>query len=181
MPSQHHASDSCSRPPGHPKSCNGNIMKYLHDMTTTTAVLDRVLHLATLVQADLARFEREAGLTRSRVHLLWVLGETGPTTQQALASALGVTPRNVTGLVDGLVTSGHVTREPHPGDRRATLVTPTALGRRTIEDLVASHADLARRLFGDVPAARLAIFDEVLSATVERFAGLVQAAEGEAR
>ena len=150
-------------------------------MTTPTEVLDRVLHLATLVQADLARFEHERGLTTSRVHLLWVLGETGPTTQQALARALDVTPRNVTGLVDGLVASGHVTREPHPADRRATLVTPTDVGRRTIEDLVASHADLAARLFGDVPAARLATFDEVLSATVERFAGLMDAAVGEAR
>lgn len=142
-------------------------------MTKVTEVLDRVLHLATLVQADLARFEREAGLTTPRVHLLWVLGEAGPSTQQALSGALGVTPRNVTGLVDGLVASGHVTREPHPSDRRATLVTPTPQGARTIRDLVDSHDDLARRLFGDVGPDRLTTFDEVLAATVERFAGLM--------
>jgi DNA-binding MarR family transcriptional regulator len=142
-------------------------------MTEPTAVLDRVLHLAQLVQADLARFEREQGLTTPRVHVLWVLGQSGPSTQQALARALDVTPRNVTGLVDGLVASGHVTREPHPDDRRATLVTPTTLGRETIEGLTSSHDDLARRLFGDVPASRLATFDEVLTATVERFAGLM--------
>jgi DNA-binding MarR family transcriptional regulator len=155
------------------------MVKYIHYMTETTDVLDRVLHLATLVQADLGRFEREQGLTTPRVHLLWVLGESGPSTQQALSAALGVTPRNVTGLVDGLVASGHVSREPHPDDRRATLVTPTALGVRTIGDLVASHADLAQRLFGDVPAAALATFDQVLSATVERFARLM--VEEEAR
>jgi DNA-binding MarR family transcriptional regulator len=142
-------------------------------MTEPTAVLDRVLHLAQLVQADLARFEREQGLTTPRVHVLWVLGQSGPSTQQALARALDVTPRNVTGLVDGLVASGHITREPHPDDRRATLVTPTTLGRETIEGLTSSHDDLARRLFGDVPASRLATFDEVLTATVERFAGLM--------
>jgi DNA-binding MarR family transcriptional regulator len=148
-------------------------VKYIHHMTETTAVLDRVLHLATLVQSDLARFEREQGLTTSRVHLLWVLGEAGPSTQQALSRALGVTPRNVTGLVDGLVASGHVSREPHPDDRRATLVTPTGLGARTIDDLVTSHVDLAHQLFGDVAPAALATFDEVLTATVERFAGLM--------
>jgi DNA-binding MarR family transcriptional regulator len=143
-------------------------------MDDVTAVLDRVLHLATLVQADLARFEKEQGLTTSRVHLLWVLGQAGPTTQQALARALDVTPRNVTGLVDGLVASGHVTREPHPDDRRAILVTPTALGARTIEDLLGSHADLAQRLFGDVPPDRLAAFVEVLEATTQRFAALME-------
>ena len=143
-------------------------------MIDPTAVLDRVLHLATLVQADLGRFEREQGLTTSRVHLLWVLGASGPSTQQSLATALDVTPRNVTGLVDGLVASGHVTREPHPGDRRATLVTPTELGTRTIEDLVSSHADLAQQLFGDVPDARLAAFAEVLEETTSRFARLME-------
>lgn len=145
-------------------------------MTTPTSVLDRVLHLATLVQADLGRFEREQGLTTARVHLLWVLGETGPSTQQALAAALEVTPRNVTGLVDGLVASGHVTREPHPRDRRAALVTPTGLGTRAINDLVASHAELASQLFGDVAADRLAVFSEVLESTTARFARLMEEA-----
>src|SRR3990170_1411736 len=121
-------------------------------MLDRTAVLDRVLRLASLVQADLGRFEREQGLTTSRVHLLWVLGASGPSTQQSLATALDVTPRNVTGLVDGLVASGHVTREVHPGDRRATLVTPTELGTQSIRDLRDSHDDLARQLFGAVPA-----------------------------
>jgi DNA-binding MarR family transcriptional regulator len=146
-------------------------------MNEMTAVLDRVLLLAHLVQADLARFEREEGLSTARVHLLWVLGATGPSTQQALAQALEVTPRNVTGLVDGLVASGHVTREPHPGDRRATLVTPTPLGAATIEGLTSSHVDLAQRLFDDVPPARLAVFAEVLDETTQRFARLMEEVE----
>ena len=143
-------------------------------MTTPTTVLDRVLHLAMLVQADLTRFERQQGLTTARVHLLWVLGEAGPTNQQSLARALGVTPRNVTGLVDGLVASAHVSREPHPGDRRATLVTPTALGSQVIADLVGSHEDLAHRLFDDVPPERLATFADVLGSTTDRFARLME-------
>ena len=146
-------------------------------MTETTTVLDRVLLLAHLVQADMARFEREEGLTSARVHLLWVLGSTGPSTQQALALALEVTPRNVTGLVDGLVASGHVTREAHPGDRRATLVTPTPRGTSAIEGLTTSHADLAQRLFGDVPTDRLAVFAEVLDETTQRFARLMEELE----
>lgn len=139
-----------------------------------TVALDKVLHLSTLVSSDLSRFEREAGLTTPRVHLLWLLGESGPLTQQSLADALGVTARNVTGLVDGLVASGHVTREPHPHDRRATLVTPTRLGARTIEELVTSHADLARKLFASVPPARLSAFVTTLDETIATFARLME-------
>ena len=150
------------------------MVKYLHHMTQTTAVLDRVLHLAMLVQADLTRFEREQGLTTARVHLLRVLGEAGPSTQRSLAGALGVSPRNITGLVDGLVASGHVSREPHPSDRRATLVTPTPLGSQAFADLTASRVDLAHQLFGDVPPDRLATFTEVLEDTTHRFARLTE-------
>ena len=140
---------------------------------TLTAALDKVLHLSTLVATDLARFERESGLTVPRIHLLWALGITGPSTQQALAKGLDVTPRNVTGLVDGLVASGHVMREPHPTDRRATLVTPTELGRRTIQELQDSHADLAKQLFGRVPARRLAAFVATLDETIATFERLM--------
>jgi DNA-binding MarR family transcriptional regulator len=142
-----------------------------------TGALDKVLRLSELVATDLARFEQESGLTAPRMHLLWLLGLTGPSTQQALSSALDVTPRNVTGLVDGLVASGHVTRQPHPTDRRATLVTPTELGRRTIRDLQDSHTDLAQRLFGAVPGRRLAAFVATLDETIATFERLMAEAQ----
>ena len=47
------------------------------------------------------------------------------------------------------------------------------LGTRTVDGLAASHADLAERLFGDVPADRLATFGEVLDETTQRFARLM--------
>lgn len=143
-------------------------------MSDLTAILDKVLHLATLVGADLARFERESGLTTPRIHLLWVLGTAGPCTQRSLATALDVSPRNVTGLVDGLVGSGHVSREPHPTDRRATLVTPTAHGDEVIRSLIDSHQHLALELFGRVPHDRLAAFAATLDETIATFARLME-------
>lgn len=140
---------------------------------SATEALDRILRLSMLVSADLARYERESGLTAARVELLWRLAG-GPTTQRALAAAMEVTPRNVTGLVDGLVASGHVTREPHPTDRRAILVTPTALGSEAIAGLRASHADLARQLFGDLGRDRLAGFITLLDETIARFSALME-------
>ena len=143
-------------------------------MIVLTAVLDKVLHLATLVGTDMTRFQQESGLTTSRAHLLWVLGAAGPGTQQSLAAALGVSARNITGLVDGLVTSGHVTRQTHPTDRRATLVTPTAKGETAIRELRDSHEQLARQLFEQVPAEQLAVFAATLDQTITTFARLMK-------
>lgn len=157
-------------------------MKYLQYMVDRRSrqrtALDRVLALNALLTEDMARFEAEHHLTGPRVHLLWQLGLSGPATQRDLAAALSVSPRNVTGLVDGLVASGHVTREPHPSDRRATLVTLTAAGEHFVADLQASHDDLARRLFGDLSQPRLDHFVEVLDETLGRVARLMEAHAG---
>lgn len=142
--------------------------------TETTTALDRVLYLTTLVSADMARFQAESGLTSARVHLLWILGLSGPGTQQSLAAALDVSARNITGLVDGLVASGHVTREPDPQDRRAKVVTPTALGERTIRELRESHVDLASQLFGELPPEELAAFVATLDQTIATFERLME-------
>ncbi|MET1058334.1 MAG: MarR family transcriptional regulator [Nocardioides sp.] len=150
------------------------MVKYHHYMMRPTDALNRVLELATLVGTDMARFERESGLTASRTHLLWVLGASGPSTQQSLAAALSVSARNITGLVDGLVASGHVSREAHPTDRRATLVTPTANGETAIRELIDSHQHLARQLFGHLPAEQLAAFAATLDETIATFARLME-------
>ncbi|NUT69608.1 MarR family winged helix-turn-helix transcriptional regulator [Pseudarthrobacter sp. C4D7] len=42
-----------------------------------------------------------------------------------LGARLGITSASMTSLVDRLVAAGHVTREPHPSDRRAVLLRPT--------------------------------------------------------
>jgi len=152
------------------------MMKYHLCMADLTATLDKVLRLATMVGADMARFEHESGLTTSRTHLLWVLGDAGPCTQRSLATALGVSARNVTGLVDGLVGSGHVSREPHPSDRRATLVTPTAKGEAVIRSLIDSHEQLARELFGHVPYEQVSVFAATLDETIATFARLMEEA-----
>lgn len=51
------------------------------------------------------------GLTESRAQVMWELQHRGPCTQRVLADALQVTPRTITTLIDGLASSGFVTRE----------------------------------------------------------------------
>jgi DNA-binding MarR family transcriptional regulator len=118
-------------------------------------VLDRLLELTVLLSADMARGLARIGLTTSRVRVVWEVAHRGPSTQRTLSDVLGVAPRTVTGLVDALVDTGFVERRPHPGDRRATLVTLTKHGESVALDLVRGRADLARVLLADVGDRRL--------------------------
>jgi DNA-binding MarR family transcriptional regulator len=137
--------------------------------------LDRVLELAVLVNEDMTQSLAAQGLTASRTHLLWELFHRGPSTQRVLADALKVSPRNVTGLVDGLVVTGFVTREPHPTDRRATLVTLTSHGSSVMVEMKAGQQEFAQLLFGDMPAGELDDLTKGLGVVVERLRGLVTA------
>lgn len=125
-----------------------------HDAVFASA-LDRLILLTLLLNDDMERGLREVGLTPSRTGLLWMLRRLGAVPQKALAEAMRIAPRTVTGLVDGLVTTGFVTREAHPDDRRAFLVTLTAKGTAAIEKLEADQREFGRQLFGHMPAERL--------------------------
>ena len=120
------------------------------------AALGQLLELTVLMNEDLTSSLVADGLTPSRAPMLWHLGQHGPTTQRVLADALGVAPRTVTGLVDSLEETGFVTREPHPSDRRATLVTLTAKGRRLVARWQRGQGEFADLLFGQMPARRFA-------------------------
>ena len=133
------------------------------------ATLDRVLELTVLLSRDMADSLPRQGLTESRAHLVWQLQQRGPCTQATLAADLHVTPRTITALVDGLVDTGFVTREPHPSDRRATLVTFTERGRATAQALVDSHRRLARQLFAELPDDAFEGFDAGLVHVISKF------------
>ncbi len=128
------------------------------------AALGQVLELAILVNDDMTRTLARDGLTPPRAHLLWELHGHGPCTQRVLAEALGVSPRNITGLVDGLEATGFVTREPHPSDRRATLVSFTDQGARAAAKLEAGQREFAELLFAGMPDRR---FDGLVGGLAE--------------
>jgi DNA-binding MarR family transcriptional regulator len=88
-----------------------------------------------------------------------------------LSDALRCTPRNVTGLVDALETARLVRREPHPTDRRATLVTLTDEGHATLAGWASRYEQLADRLFGDVTDGDLARFETTLADVLDRLRG----------
>jgi len=135
---------------------------------TPGEALDQLLELVVLISEDMTQTLARDGLTVPRAHLVWLLHHGGATTQRALADALKVSPRNVTGLVDGLVATGLVTREPHPTDRRATLVSLTDRGASTLAEMDRGHRELATLLFGDMADRQFGSFVDGLGHVLRR-------------
>jgi DNA-binding MarR family transcriptional regulator len=92
--------------------------------------------------------------TYARMRLLCELHREGPQRMADLASALDVTPRNVTTLVDGLEREGTVRRRPHPTDRRATVIELSESAHGAVERSIEHEAAIGKLFETLAPADR---------------------------
>ena len=93
------------------------------------------------------------GLSYTRLQLLQALHCGGPAIMRDLGGQLGVSPRNMTAMVDALEDAQLVVRRPHPTDRRATLVELSPAGARQAEDALGPRLDAIAELFEGFSAA----------------------------
>lgn len=110
-------------------------------MTLVTSIMRAQQLLLARVDATLKPF----GLTFARYEMLTLLSFTreGRMPMASATARLQVHPTSVTNTVDRLEASGHVRREPHPEDGRATLVVLTDAGRALAERATAAlNADV---------------------------------------
>ena len=98
----------------------------------------------------------EGGLTAPRAGLLMGLAAKGEAVGMGeLGEHLGLSPRSMTVLVDGLSKEGLLRRIPHERDRRITLVEITAAGKEMVDQALGPAQDAAAALFEDLtPAER---------------------------
>lgn len=131
-------------------------------MSARTELLRELAEMAPLIDRLRSDGLRRRDLTLPRLRLLLVLHERGPLRSGELASCIGVTPRAITGLVDGLSARGYVERVPDPVDRRAALVTLTTAGTETCVDVQRTYDAFTGELLGDFDGAQVAAALEVV-------------------
>jgi DNA-binding MarR family transcriptional regulator len=106
---------------------------------------------------------------------LFFISNQGGTHSGKLAAALGVTPTNVTGIIDRLVKQGLVSRTEDEQDRRVILLQATGRGK----ELVARLRERRRSYLAEV-LARLSLDElSVLARGLNSLARAAEKREGE--
>jgi DNA-binding MarR family transcriptional regulator len=139
-------------------------------------ITHELVHLFWLLSPAFMRWAEshmhQKDLTPQRVHLMLPLKERGPMTMGALRDELGVSATSITALVDALEKDAMVQRQPHPTDRRATLIVLTDKARQILDDTCADFKDRVSEIFNDFsPAQKTSLRDllvQMRSALVQK-------------
>lgn len=127
---------------------------------------------------------RILGLSDTEAAALAYLARRGHLTPGQLGEALGMTSGGVTALTQRLVADGHITKEPHPTDRRSMVLSATPEIIRAAEEcfqpLVHDMDRLAARL-SEREIETIGRFLEEVAAVSEHHAEQLAASAHEAR
>jgi DNA-binding MarR family transcriptional regulator len=110
------------------------------------------------------------GFTYSRLRLLEMLDHDGPAIMRELGDELGLSPRNMTALIDNLEDARLVVRRPYPNDRRATLVELAPGGLEAARQVLKPGLDGMAKLFEELSEGEQIEYAEVLRRLMEAMA-----------
>jgi len=91
--------------------------------------------LGGLARQECADRLAAAGLSQHQHAILCALDEYGPACQKDVAVRLGLDRGDIVAFIDGLQAKGLVSRERDQRDRRRQVVSITAAGRRTLDEV----------------------------------------------
>ena len=117
----------------------------------------------------------ELNLTIGQLKSLFFIESEGVTNFRKLASALRVTPPDVTRIIDCLVQQGLVSRQENPDDRRMMLLQVTTEGKSLLARLRESKTTHLYHILAQLSMGELMTLAQGLSALV----GAVDAQRGE--
>jgi DNA-binding MarR family transcriptional regulator len=117
-------------------------------------IVGRLSRLAREIESQLEPVYREHGLEPGWHDLLATLRRSGGTLRPTdLTNASMLTSSGTTKRLDKLEAAGLIARTADPDDRRGTLISLTAAGRRLIDELMPAHLDNERRILGALSEA----------------------------
>ncbi len=139
-----------------------------------TELIKEIVELQRRINRDMREHTLEAwmglNLTVPQVKSLFFIANQGTTNSTKLAAALGVTPANVTGIIDRLVEHDLVSRLENPDDRRSLTLRVKEKGESTI-------ANLRERRIGHTTEILTGLTSAELNAILQGFHLYIKAAE----
>ena len=132
---------------------------------TATGVFGRIARIAALVERSMDRAFGPDGLTAADFIVLAALRRSGKPyqlTPTALSRSMMVSSGGTTKRLDRLETRGLIRRDPHPTDRRGTLVTLTTAGLSTIDTVEAKNVQNEKRLLAPLTRTERANLTQLL-------------------
>ncbi|MDB5466021.1 MAG: MarR family transcriptional regulator [Phenylobacterium sp.] len=144
-----------SAPPPLPLDAETKALEAPHGHKNELRLWLRLLTCTTLVETEIRRRLREQfDVTLPRFDLMAQL-QRAPhgMTLGEMSKRMMVSNGNVTGLVERLVESGHLEREPLPTDRRVQVVKLTPAGSQAFEVMAAAHEAWIAELFEGLKAS----------------------------
>ncbi len=106
-------------------------------------LIEKIIQLQRQLNRALRQHEPDVwmnlNLTIAQLKSLFFIVNEGSINFRKLAAALGVTPANMTGIVNRLVVQGLVSRTENPEDRRMLLLRATGKGEALVTNLRESN------------------------------------------
>lgn len=110
---------------------------------------------------------RKLDVPLAQLKSLFLIHIRGSLTVRDLALNLGVTPGNVTSIVDRLVEKGLLKRNDDPQDRRRVLLDLTDKGRKTITDIHDAGMNHTKNVMERMTTADITAFNQGISSFLE--------------
>jgi DNA-binding MarR family transcriptional regulator len=135
-----------------------------------TKLINEVLKLQQELTLLLGRFAQESwkqlDLPMAQLKSLFIITCKGSTNFRKLADDLGVTPSDVTRIIDRLVEQGLVIRGKDPADRRVIVLQATDKGRALLANLRESGANQMAQILARMSSEELRCLSLGLSALI---------------
>ncbi len=128
MTTMHHG-DPVAQPPRPSKNSPTGALRFEGG---TGYLLSRT---GSLARRSWTRMLTDRNLTPHHYGILMILKEAGPTGQQRLSTMIGIDPRNLVPIIEGLAGRGLLARQVDPDDRRRRVLALTDSGHALVVDL----------------------------------------------